>query len=251
MFRLIIFAILAAILISGVYLLFGKPHPYVLIRLSAANAIESTAQFQHKTKLFFAVNEAEAVIPDVCHNFEFAADKGTTVDRYLKTGMMKFNPYGNQSAPFPPAELGSLDLSLSDVGLLVDHIDVCKPHEVTKTTGAYELSLGKPVVNVTGIRKDGDQAHVDFTWHFESLTKLGHMLPRVQALNEMEQNDGHLSPSQRADAPFWTGVAEFTKYDDGWRLVTLNLETGGWNYGPHWPDPYFNWNTFDENQNHY
>jgi hypothetical protein len=237
-------------------MLFGGAHPYVLTRYTAANAIEATAQFQHKTKLLFRINQAEGVIPGICHNFEFSPEKTSMVNQYLRSGTMKFSAYGNQIPPFPPATAASLELSLSDIGFIVDHVDSCKAREVTKMTGVYELSLGRAVVEATGIRKDGNRAYVDFKWHFESLSKLGRSLPRVQITKKMEQDNEHLTAEEKSTAPFWTGSAELTKYDDGWRVVILTLSSGrfsweDWDYGPDWPDPDFNWNTFDENENHY
>jgi hypothetical protein len=34
----------------------GCNRPYILIRPTAAKAIEATAEFQHKTKLYFEIN---------------------------------------------------------------------------------------------------------------------------------------------------------------------------------------------------
>src|SRR5215469_1047536 len=165
-------------LIGVSYGLFGGERPHVLTRLTAARAIESTAQFQHKTKLFFTVSEAEGIIPGACHNFEFSPDRMGVVRRYLTTGVMKVFHYRNQTPPFAPASVGSLDLSLRDEGLLVDRIDSCKTVEVSNTTGAYELTLGIPVIEINGIRRESNHAFVDFTWHFQSLNKTGQMLPR-------------------------------------------------------------------------
>ena len=46
-------AVVLAIVVSGLYFCFWREHPYLLIRFSAARAIEATAEFQHKTKLYF------------------------------------------------------------------------------------------------------------------------------------------------------------------------------------------------------
>jgi hypothetical protein len=247
MARLLALAIVAALVIGGIYVLFGKERPYVLTRLTAARAIESTAQFQHKTKLSFEITQAESnVMGGACHNFEFSREKMPMLTKYLETGAMKFSAYGNQRAPYRDAREGSLDLSLGEGNFLVDHIDSCKTREGNKTTGAYELTVGKPVIEVNGIRKEGNRASVDFNRHFESFNEVFQALPRVQATKEMETVEEHLTAHEKSTAPFWTGSAELTQYDDGWRVVTVKLSTGryswkNWDYGPEWPDPDFNW----------
>jgi hypothetical protein len=154
-----------------------------------------------------------------------------------------------------PPSTGSLDLSISDDGFLTDDIDSCKTREVGPMTGAYELTLGKPVVNVNGIREEGKRAFVDFTWHFESLNEVGKSLPQIRSTYQMEIDQEHMTADEKSSAPFWTGRAELVKYDDGWRVVTIALSSrgfawDGWEYGPNWPDPHFNWNAFDEDENH-
>jgi hypothetical protein len=129
--------------------------------------------------------------------------------------------------------------------------------DVTKTVGVYEVRLGKPIVNTTGIQRDGSQAIVDFTWHFESTNEIGQAVSRLRATQELEIGDPHTTADQKSTAPFWTGSAAFTKYDDGWRIGTIKFTSASsatwcaWEYGPDWPDPDFNWNGFDENENHY
>jgi len=138
---------------------------------------------------------------------------------------------------------------------LARRIDVCKVRPVADTTGEYELTLGNPVLEVLGIRRSSDRALVDFRWHFESLNEIGRVLPGVQATREQQTSDDHLTPEEKAIAPFWTGLAELAKYEDGRRVLSVKLDSGRiwerWQYGPEWPDPYFNWNAFDENQNRY
>jgi hypothetical protein len=253
--RLLISILLALFVLAGVYhVLFEGPHPYVLMRFTAASAIGSTAEFQHKTKLLFEINQAESVVPGVCHNFEFSPGKVEIIRRYLKTGAMKFSAYRNQIQPFPAPSLGSSDLTTS--GFLEDHIDSCKARPVSDSTGAYELGLGRPIVEVTGIRKESGRAFVDFRWHFESLNAVGRFLVQVQLTEEAEHRDEHLTAEEKSIAPFWPGSAELRKYDDGWRVLTINLgptRPGGerWEYGPEWPDPSFNWGAFDESENRY
>jgi hypothetical protein len=248
----ILFALL--VLAGGYHVLFEGPRPRILMRCTAAEAIEATAEFQHKTKLFFEVSQAEGVFPGVCHNFEFAPEKAEIMRQYLKTGAMKFAAYRNQTPPFPIASLGSIDLQMSN--FLTDDIDSCRARQISDRTGAYELSLGRPMVEVTGIRKEGGHASVDFRWHFEALNPVGRSLPRVQSTELAQQGDDHLTTKEKSIAPFWPGSADLRNYDDGWRVVTVNLgptTPGGqrWEYGPEWPDPRFNWGAFDESQNSY
>lgn len=251
----ILFAVIAAFVAEDPvrkFMINWQNRPLILTRGSAATVIGRCAQFRHKTKLFFTVSQAEGLFPGVCHNFEFSPEKMRVLDEYLKTGAMKFSPYRNQMPPFPGASFGSVDLS-TDGRFLLDQIDSCKSREVSKTTGAYELRLGKAVVQVTGIRKSGNQALVDFRWHFESINEVGQTLPRIRFAKETEIADPHLTAEEKSLAPFWTGSVEFTKYDDGWRIGTINFGSKPWDrwvYGPDWPDPNFNWNGFEENENH-
>jgi len=243
---------LSALCLSGA--LCGCNRPYILTRLTAANAIESTAEFQHKTKLYFESSQAEGIIPGVCHNFAFAPDRIHIFEEYRKRGDLQFSKFGNQSPPYPiGASAGSLDLSFDSGGkFLTDDIEPCIPRQVKDETGAYELRIGAPVIEVNGIRKDGNRAHVDFTWHFRSLNQVGRTL--LQGTRDMELHDDRLSPSARLNAPFWNATAELLKYDDGWRVVSIQLGRGfpDWGYGPeHWPDPEFDWHTFDEDENHW
>jgi len=115
---------------------------------------------------------------------------------------------------------------------------------VSETTGAYELTLGNPVVEVTGIRKDGGRGFVDFRWHFDSVNDVGRSLPGVANQREQQRSDDYLSAAEKSLAPFWIGSAEFASYDDGWRVEKINLCSGKlsdfhWEYGPDWPDPSF------------
>lgn len=208
--------------------------PYILTRFTAAEAIESTAEFQHKTKLYFEINQAEGIVPGVCHNFSFASDKAHLFEEYRERGDLQFSKFGNQLPPYRiGASAGSLDLSL-DGKFLTDDIESCTPRQVKNETGAYELRIGTPIVEVNGIRKDQNQAHVDFTWQFASLNQVGHILFQHQRNVEFH------------------GTAHLAKYDDGWRVVSMKLAGEDWGYGPEtWPDPRFNWHTFDENENHW
>lgn len=254
MARALFWGVVAALLAGGLYVCFWRERPYVLIRFSATKAIEATAEFQHKTKLFFEIGQAEGAIPGACHNFEFSPEKISIFKDYLATGAMQFFPYRNQQPPFGSASAAALDLSIGEEHLLVDNIDACKAREVKEITGAYELSLGKAVVEVTGIKKEGNRASADFEWHFESLNKVGQALPRITVTKQLQIADARTTPQEKLIAPFWLGSAELTKYDDGWRVMTVNLSSskfpwGSWDYGPEWPDESFDWHTFDEHEN--
>ena len=239
---------------QGSCTVFDGPHPRIPTRASAAKAIEATAEFQHKTKLSFEIGQEESAIAG-CHNFEFAPEHVTTFRHYLETGVMEFSPKGGLRGP-PFTETSEGSIGLTDAGFLVDHIELCESRPLTETTGAYELTLGKPIVEVTGIRKQGSRALVDFRWHFESLNEVGRSLPRVQTAREQQTSDERLTAGEKSLAPFWTGLAEFASYDDGWRVEKIEFRSGKlsdfrWEYGPAWPDPSFNWNAFDESQNRY
>jgi len=188
--RVLFVTIVGPLLAGGLYFSFWRERPYVLMRFSAARTIEATAEFQHKTKLFFVIGQAEGAIPPSCHNFEFAPDKIAIFKHYRATGAMQFSPYGNQLPPFPPVTEGSLTLSTINERFLVDDIDECQARKVKETTGAYELALGKAVVaEVTGIRKEGNRAVVDFKWRFESLNEVGPALPEIQLTKSVEVSD--------------------------------------------------------------
>jgi hypothetical protein len=247
-------ALVSAPVAGMLYFCFWRERPYVLIRFTAARAIEATAEFQHKTKFYFEVAQAEGAIPGACHNFEFSPDEISTFKHYLATGAMEFFHYGNQSPPFHPVSAGSL--ALSDKQFLVDNIERCRSREVKETTGSYELTLGKAVIEVTGIRKEGNRASVEFLWHFETLNKIGRALSAIQIAKEAQTTDERTTREEKARAPSWLGTAELTKYDDGWKVLNVKfLESPSWpwtrwEYGPEeWPDPYFNWHTFDESEN--
>src|SRR5215469_15488116 len=81
--RALFWAVVLALLGFGLHFCFWKRRPYVLIRFSAARAIEATAEFQHKTKLYFEVAQLEGAIPGACHNFEFSPDKIALFKQYL------------------------------------------------------------------------------------------------------------------------------------------------------------------------
>lgn len=252
--RLLIWIALLVVVTLGFSALFGPPHPYVLAGFTAGAAIEATAEFQHKTKVFFQIGQAEGLFPGVCENFDFSPEHVGVFKHYLKTGAMRFSPALSQTPPIPNASLATSDLYHSSPRFLVDNIDDCRERPVTESTGAYELTLGNPIVEITGIRKGGGRAAVEFRWHFESLNSIGRFLVQVQATEERQKSDERLTAAEKAIAPFWTGTAEFVDYADGWRVTTIDFDINlhyvqPWPYGPTWPDPAFNWNAFDEDQN--
>ena len=95
---LLVTALLLLLALVVVYqAVWNRPRPYLLTRSNAAKAIESTAQFQHRTKLYFDIDEAEGVIPGACHNFTFSPEKMRVWDEYRRSGALKFHAWGNQS----------------------------------------------------------------------------------------------------------------------------------------------------------
>jgi hypothetical protein len=220
--------------------------PWILNRTSAARIIEHSAQFLHKTKLRFEIDQQQAWVPGVCHNYEFRPESQGLVSQYLASGLMKFSPYRNQGSPMDPS-VGSLDLR--DADFLADETDNCERHPVRSDTGVYELKLGNAMVEVLGIRKDKNRALVDFRWQFDSLNEIGKILPSIRSAIETEKDESRLSAAENAIIPFWTGSAEIMRYDNGWRLNSIELKD--WDVGPNWPDPSFNWGAFDEHENHF
>jgi hypothetical protein len=127
---------------------------------------------------------------------------------------------------------------------MIDTIDICKNKNTTPETGIYEVSVGQPVVVVNGILKKGNEAHIDFEWGFNQLNEVG------KSLSPIEVRYGEKS---RFQSQTFHGTARMVKYDDGWRIVDLELGkwTNGWSEGVSWPDPDFNWGAFDEDENVY
>lgn len=269
MVRLLLFwVVIAAVAVGTLYFCFWRERPYVLIRFTAGRAIEATAEFRHKTKLQFAVARWEALSPGTCEDFSFLPEKLPRVNEYLQAGTMKFFPFPQYSPKYSPIQsvdgsmdlsvlmdsAGSVDPSLRKSKLLLRQVLSCDSlFKSDPTAGSYEVNLGEAVVQITEIRTNGNQALVDFRWHFESLNEMGQALQGIQSTRLRQTDDPHLTAEEKSIAPFWTGVAEFAKYDDGWRVVKINLESSRaferWEYGPHWPDPDFNWNAFDEDEN--
>jgi hypothetical protein len=265
-------------IISGCWVGCGS-HLDSLTRSSAASAIEATAEFQHKTKLVFEIGQLQTGVPGVCRTYGFSPDHALIFAQYLAAGVMKFQAWGNNDQPEGVTEgsdisrrplsallasafmrdpsTASIDMVGPSVNLLTEsHADRCGHQPLTEQTGTYELSLGNSVVVVTGIKRDGNRAFVEFRWHFDSLNEVGKLLPRLRNQIEYQQADEHLSVAERATAPFWIGTSELQEYDDGWRVSKIELNAGKaayfkWEYGPTWPDPEFNWKTPDENLNRF
>jgi len=140
---------------------------------------------------------------------------------------------GASTAARPP--LGGT-LRLSDSDWLTETIDRCQNRPVAPDTGLDEFAVGSPRVIVNGIIEDGKKAHVDFEWVFSSVSAVGKSLGLGEDLSQFGSKTFH-------------GTAQMVEYDDGWRIVALKLT--GWDYGPEWPDPEFNWGAFDEDENVY
>jgi hypothetical protein len=234
---------------------FGGPQPRILTRATAARAISATAEFQHRTKIGFELGREEAVFPGACHEFRFAPAHEAAFETALHTGMMQFSPWGdpNRAIPFGSiTDPGSFDLATAQ--MLVDFVGQCTKQDAVKGAGDYELNAGDGLtVEVTGIRPEGEKRIVIFRWYFSRLNDFAKALPRIENQTRNQRSDARLTEHERSIAPSWRGIGKFAPYDSGWRLERLELIQGDWNfhweYGPNWPDPSFNWHTFDEDKN--
>lgn len=96
----------------------------------------------------------------------------------------------------------------------------CRPGQISYEMDSYEyhVKIGKLVVAVTGILKEGNHAKVEFFWEYRDINQLGELLN----ISEMQRATRTLHP--------FTGEASFSDYDDGWRITSIQLH--GWLYGP-------------------
>lgn len=218
--------------------------PMWLSRHSAESAIRQSSRFQHQTTVVFEIGQFEGLFPGVCHNFGIAPDKLAAVDQLRRNGRLQFSPFGSQLPPYQIASTGTYQLA--DRGFLVDAIAKCQPKQVQPSVGRYELKLGDPQVRVTGIFKTGNVARVDFLWNFDGLNPIGKDLAMIEIQAENESNDNHATQFDKSFAPYWRGTAGFSRYDDGWRITSLELS---WTLGPTWPDQEFTWPAPDEDEN--
>jgi hypothetical protein len=238
---------LALLCVCLLIFVLGCRRPQFLTRSSASSAIEASSWFQHLTKVDFEVAQAAAVVPGVCHNFQFNPEKLQTVRMLSQTGQLKFSAYGNQArdtAERPPVG-ASLQLLYGTSNWLTDKIEECKDKSVQLDTGRYEVTIGKPRVVVNGIFHTArNEAKVDFVWGFDDLNEVGKSL-----------NPVIVSAAQKSKfaSKEFNGTARMRKYDDGWRVYDLKLGRWkrDWSEDISWPDPYFNWGAFDENENTY
>jgi hypothetical protein len=249
LFWLVVLAIcfgIAYTIYSNFWVSFDRPH--FLVRDTAASAIASSARFQHLTKVAFEVGEA--AVGAGCDNFEINPAKRDAINGLIKAGLIKFKPYGNQSPPFTPPRGATEQMSdpfASEFGTastswLIDTFTYPCPKQVVTSseTGVYEVSVGQPMVIVNGILKQGNEAHIDFEWGFNQLNDVG------KSLSPLAVRYGETS---RFQSHTFHGTAHMMKYDDGWRIVDLELP--GWMDNEGWPDPDFNWGAFDEDENVY
>ena len=192
----------------------------------------------------FEVGQFEGIVQGVCHNFSPSPALRTDLERLRKSGALQFEAFGHQSKPYPIASAGTYQLSDDD--FLIDNVDRCEAKEAGPFVGRYELRTGDSSVVVTGIRKSGSRAHVDFIFHFENMNPIVATLGEVKGRKSEETEDRHTTRAEKLLAPYWGGIADFTYYDDGWRITSMKLN---WDLGPEWPDPEFKWPAADEDEN--
>jgi hypothetical protein len=111
---------------------------------------------------------------------------------------------------WPTAQGENFFERLEHQGLLLRSPKSPRPNEAV----FYSVKIGDPVVNVTGITKSSSHATVEFDLQFTNLNEMGKVVfPRGWGLtNKFSQK------------------AEFTRYDDGWRVT--KLENPVWVFGP-------------------
>jgi hypothetical protein len=258
------FASLTAVALAGIMVLFlyqyflGGPQPWILTRQTASRAIAATAEFQHRTKIKFELGREEAVFPGACHEFRFAPAQEPDFQNALRSGIMQFSAWGDPNRPVPfgwISDPGSFDLATGE--MLVDQVGQCAKQVEVKGAGDYELTAGEDLrVEVSGITRDGDKRIVEFRWYFSRLNPFARALPRIENQTRNQKNDGRITEHERLIAPSWRGVGTFARYDYGWRLESIDFTREKdwnfhWEYGPSWPDPSFNWHTFDEGKNRF
>src|SRR5665213_2580511 len=192
--------VLALVLIGIVALLsyqyfLGGPEPRVLTRETASRAIAATAEFQHKTTIAFELGREEAVFPGACHEFRFSPAHETAFQNALRTGVMQFSAWGDASRPIPFGWItnpGSFDLATG--GMLVDNVGPCTKHDEVKGAGDYELIAGEGLmIEVSGLRPDGDKKIVAFRWYFSRLSAFAKALPRTENQTRYQRDDARIT----------------------------------------------------------
>src|SRR6516164_2203089 len=215
------------VLVATVLLLLGcnDARPYFLTRNSAKHAIES--QLGNSTELYFTTGrqivfgqegatyylETEYVPGSYVHflDSDIAGDNRNCVptdqDRQEYPAAPILVCYHN----WPTAQGETFFERLEHQGLLHRIPGSSRPNG---SVVVYFVKIGDPVVNVTGIAKSTSHATVDFDLQFTNLNEMG----KVVFPRGLEHTDKF---SQKA---------EFTRYDDGWRVT--KLERPVWVYGP-------------------
>jgi hypothetical protein len=194
--------------------------PYFLTRDTAKSAIEKSADFLWKTKLTFATGE-QPLYPI-----------GATSALEL-TGRLLNSSRRNESSGWGQCK------NTDDIRCQITDCSSCYRNWLTeegeKTVEEYErkglltkernplgrsgrrladyviyhVIAGVPVVQVTGILKDGHNATVEFDWRFESVNRFGEIVNVA--------NGGSTG-----------NKATFVEYDDGWRITKI---VAAWLYG--------------------
>lgn len=96
-------------------------------------------------------------------------------------------------------------------------------YEIARTntsSGNIQLQLRMPpkIVEVTGITGEGQSRRVEFRWEYDGINSLPSEVSRcIEAVGGANQAGIAGSLGQT------TGAADFQLYDDGWRIVLLQL----------------------------
>jgi hypothetical protein len=206
--------------------------PYFLTRTSAQHAIEKWPQLESKTWAQFATGRQrnfaetgatfllmETHVPG-SSNAVFLDDdrmdenvRCDATPEELENERKKAHLFLGCFHVWPSAEGQALFDNFERQHLLYKFPINNQPASAVKAF-QYLAKIGNPTVLVTGIVKNGNHATVDFDLGFINLNELGRaMLPNNAKYSEK-----------------YSQKAEFTKYDDGWRIT--KMENQLWGYGP-------------------
>jgi hypothetical protein len=205
--------------------------PYVLTRTTAQHAIEKWPQLESKTWAQFSTGRQrnfaetgatfllmETRVPGTS-NAVFLDD-----DRMNDKAQCNATPeeLGNERKKaylflgcfhvWPSPEGQALFDDLEKKNLLHKFPNNSRPASAVKGL-QYLARIGDPTVHVTGIVTDGIHATVDFELGFTNLNALGKAMFPVNSVDQLK----------------YSQKAEFTKYDDGWRITKMADQL--WGYG--------------------
>jgi len=205
--------------------------PYFLTRSSAQLAIRNWPEFESKTWAEFATgrqrNFAETgatfllmqtVVPGSSNATFLNNDRMNDGTRCVATAEELENERKNVYLflgcfhTWPSKEGQVLIDSFEGRHLLLEY-PASKNLALNLQVVHYSVKIGDPTVLVTGIVEEGNHATVDFDLGFTNLNEFGKAMFPINA-------DYLLKYSQKA---------EFTKYDDGWRITKMGNQL--WGYG--------------------